>query len=231
MSLNKHIGPGLALYQGELVLKDNGGVEATFKKFSHSSEHLKGTKHGHVYLTNFRLLFVNNSKNDMLHELSMPFPKIKDFEIKQPMFGANYLQGRILAEPDGGWMGSATFEMVFKNGGAIEIGQKLVELATNPSQSMYTAPATTIIVNPANTVQGYAMPGAENAYCFPAPTAPPVYAGPPQPPMYPNYPAQSPTAPITGDAKAAEAEQNSLPPQYSAYSAPPKYDDIEKKHQ
>ena len=31
----------------------------------------------------------------------MPFPKIKDFEIKQPMFGANYLQGRILAEPDG----------------------------------------------------------------------------------------------------------------------------------
>ena len=30
----------------------------------------------------------------------------------------------------GGWEGSAWFEMTFKSGGAIEIGQKLVELAT-----------------------------------------------------------------------------------------------------
>ena len=37
------------------VLRDSSGVEATFKKFSHSCEHLKGTKHGHVYLTNFRV--------------------------------------------------------------------------------------------------------------------------------------------------------------------------------
>ena len=63
---------------------------------------------------------------------------------------------------------------------------------------MYTAPVSTIIVNPSNCVQGYAVPGAENAYCFPPPAAPPVYAGPPQPPVYPNYPPQPPTAPVAG---------------------------------
>jgi len=59
---------------------------------------------------------------------------------------------------------------------------------------MYSAPVRTVIVTPSNTVQGYAVPGAENAYCFPAATAPPVYAGAPQPPMYPNYSNQAPTA-------------------------------------
>ena len=42
------------------------------------------------------------------------------------------------------------------------------------------------------------MPGAENAYCFPAATAPPAYAGPPQPPTYPNYQTQPPAVPIAG---------------------------------
>ena len=33
------------------------------------------------------------------------------------------------------------------------------------------------------------------------------------------------------DAKAMEAAQSNLPPQYDAYSAPPKYDEIDKKQQ
>ena len=37
----------------------------------------------------------------MLREISMPFKQIKDFEIKQPMLGANYLYGRLIAEPNG----------------------------------------------------------------------------------------------------------------------------------
>ena len=34
----------------------------------------------------------------------------------------------------GGWEGSASFEFVFKKGGAIDIGKKLMELATQRNQ-------------------------------------------------------------------------------------------------
>ncbi|CAK8683497.1 unnamed protein product [Clavelina lepadiformis] len=184
MSLNKNVAGGIALFQGEMILRESDGVEATFKKFTHSCEHLKGSKRGHVYLTNFRLIFISEKKSDMLRELSMPFKNIKDFEIKQPVFGANYLQGKVIAENQGGWEGSAVFEMVFKDGGAIEIGEKLVDLATKPPKMMYPAPS--VLVCPAVSIQGYAVAGSSNAYAFPAPSAPPLYQPQPNPPAYPQ---------------------------------------------
>ena len=67
---------------------------------------------------------------------------------------------------------------------------------------MYPATATTIIVNANSSVQGYAVPGAQNAYAFPAATAPPAYSVPPNPPVYhqqpPVYPNQPPVAPNAG---------------------------------
>nr|XP_009857700.1 WW domain-binding protein 2-like [Ciona intestinalis] len=234
MSFNKHMGPGLALFQGEMILMDHENVEMVLKKFSHSCEHLKGQKIGHVYLTNFRLLFVSSKSNDMLRELSMPFKNIKDFEIKQPVFGANYLQGKLNAEPDGGWQGFGIFEMTFKSGGAIEVGQKLVKLATNPPQMMYPAPP--VMVYPTASIPGYQVPGSTNAYAFPAQASappPPMYqpqAGAYQPPPYPQqapYPPQS-----SQQAKAMEAQQSTLPPQYTEQQqAPPKYDEAMKKDQ
>lgn len=213
MSLNKNSGVGVALYQGELIHQDKKNVEVNLKKASHSCEHLKGTKHGHAYLTNFRLIFMCTSKNDMLRELSMPFKQIKDFEIKQPVFGANFLTGKLLAEPDGGWEGSVIFEMYFKDGGAITIGQKLVQLATNPQPQLsalsmhiyngvphpaYAAPQPQPYAygggypttQPAYVPQqGVPMPGSSNSYYFAAPAQqpppPPAYvAGPPAPPGY-----------------------------------------------
>ena len=45
------------------------------------------------------------------------------------MFGANYLKGKVRAQPNGGWVGEAKFKLHFKHGGAIEYGQALLQAA------------------------------------------------------------------------------------------------------
>lgn len=199
MSLNKNTGVGVALYQGEMINLDKKNVDMILKNASHSCEHLKGTKHGHIYLTNYRLIFMCTSKNDMLRELSMPFKQIKDFEIKQPVFGANFLKGKLVAEANGGWEGSVVFEIFFKDGGAIDVGQTLVKLATNPQPqlsalTMHIYNGGNIAPHPAYAAQqpfpqpayapqpGIPVPGSSNSYYFPS--QPPAYSNPPPPPGY-----------------------------------------------
>lgn len=236
MSLNKS--QGLQLFQGEITAQHHKDVEITFKHVKYPCEHLKGTKTGQLYLTNFRVFFVNGKSNDMLQTFSMPFKLIKDFEIKQPMFGANYLEGKILAEDGGGWQGSAKFEIVFKAGGAIEVGQSLVKMAKNPQmmyishQPMIYSPGATVLTTTPVAQNGYYPP--QQPYAAPPPngyqpTAPPAYnmpsaSNPQMPQPYPQpYPQYNGTA---NDAKAAEAmASSSLPPGYtSAVAQPPPYD-------
>lgn len=50
-------------------------------------------------------------------------------EIEQPVFGANYIKGKVRAQPNGNWMGEAKFKMTFKHGGAIEFGQAMLKAA------------------------------------------------------------------------------------------------------
>merc|ERR1712002_284759 len=93
MSINRSTGPGISFWDGEMVVQDHDNVQMSLKKNTHSTEHLKGVKLGKVYLTNYRMVFRTKSTKDMMQELSMPFKQIKDFEIKQPVFGANYIYG------------------------------------------------------------------------------------------------------------------------------------------
>ena len=50
---------------------------------------------------------------------------VLDLDIKQPLFGANYITALVLAEIDGGFEGSASFDLTFKDGGAIDFGKLL----------------------------------------------------------------------------------------------------------
>lgn len=51
---------------------------------------------------------------------------MRQVELEQPVFGANYIKGKVLAEPNGNWVGSADFKLWFFSGGAIEFGQAMV---------------------------------------------------------------------------------------------------------
>lgn len=50
-------------------------------------------------------------------------------DIEQPVFGANYIKGKVRAQPNGNWMGEAKFKLTFKHGGAIEFGQSMLKAA------------------------------------------------------------------------------------------------------
>lgn len=50
-------------------------------------------------------------------------------EVEQPIFGANYIKGKVRAQPNGNWTGEARFKLTFKHGGAIEFGQAMLRVA------------------------------------------------------------------------------------------------------
>ena len=61
-----------------------------------------GDKSGRLYLTTHRMIF-NNKKEDLLKSFSFPFVALRDVELEQPIFGANYIKGKVVAQPDGGF--------------------------------------------------------------------------------------------------------------------------------
>jgi len=211
MSINRSIGPQISFWEGEMAIQEHTNIQMVLKKNSHSNEHLKGTKAGKIYLTNYRLIFRTKNTNDMMQELSMPFKQIKDFEIKQPVFGANFLTAKLLAEPNGGWEGSVVFEITFKDGGAIELGQKLIDIASKPLRPMYMQSTIHFAQTyPPQHPGGYVD---QHYHHQTSPGQPPMYAGhhPPPPPAYNGAPPPN------------MQQGSTLPPQYDPTQQPPAY--------
>ncbi|MEJ1269290.1 unc-13 homolog D [Cricetulus griseus] len=226
MALNKNHseGGGVIVNNTESILMSYDHVELTFNDMKNVPEAFKGTKKGTVYLTPYRVIFLSKGK-DAMQSFMMPFYLMKDCEIKQPVFGANFIKGTVKAEAGGGWEGAASYKLTFTAGGAIEFGQRMLQVASQASRG--EAP---------NGAYGYPyMPSG--AYVFPPPVAngmypcPPGYPYPPPPPEFypgppmmdgamgyvqpppPPYPGpmeppvSGPSAPSTpaAEAKAAEA--------------------------
>lgn len=95
--------------------------------------------------------------NDTFQSFSMPFFCMRNLEIEQPVFGANYIKGEVKSEPQGlkikfkalnqfiisviitcnntetflgRWDGIAKFKLWFNNGGAIDFGSALMRAGT-----------------------------------------------------------------------------------------------------
>jgi len=236
MSINCSRGPGIFFWDGEVVKQEHSNVTTVLKKNTHANEHLKGTKHGSIYLTNFRLIFRTKGSKDMLQELSMPFKQIKDFEIKQPVFGANLLYGKLIAEQNGGWEGSVIFEITFKDGGAIEVGKKLIDLATKPLQPQYTHRTIAFAQSGAYmTGPGAPYPPPQHHYVPQAPMysqqGPQYQPAPMYPPPYQmpsTYPPQYAPNPNQPQQQIPQQPGSSLPPGYDPYQMPPAYNATEK---
>lgn len=62
----------------------------------------------------------------LLHSYLKPFFQVT---VEQPMFSANFIRGKITAQPNGNFMGEVKFKLVFKSGGAIEYGQAMLKAA------------------------------------------------------------------------------------------------------
>lgn len=99
----------------------------------------KGTKHGSIYLTTHRLIYNAKKFEDAMKSFSFPFICLNDVEVEQPMFGANYIRGKVRAQPDGNFVGEAKFKITFKSGGAIEFAQAALRAAHMAQQNAHGA--------------------------------------------------------------------------------------------
>ncbi|KAK6170245.1 hypothetical protein SNE40_018684 [Patella caerulea] len=247
---------GVLIYSGERILIFYNAIEMTFE--GPNTPHFKGKKKGRIYLTTHRMIFTSTDGKDVLQSFSFPFLNLREVELEQPIFGANFIKGRIIAEQGGNWNGEAKFKMHFNHGGAIEFGQcmlKAAQLASRnrpPQPPPYSPPTGPIYQAPP---PAYEAPHTQFYDWVPYqtfPTAPPpeyVYmteAPPPYPGVDPNaavYPPPYAGSNNTGNAKereaAASAYYNPANPQNVYMPAqnmqngyqqpPPSYDDATKK--
>ncbi|NXX58721.1 WBP2 protein, partial [Scopus umbretta] len=97
---NHSEGGGVIVNNSENVLMTYDHIEITFSDIDPMPDAFKGTKKGSVFLTPYRVIFVSKGK-DAMQSFMMPFYLLKDCEIKQPVFGANYIKGTVKAEAGG----------------------------------------------------------------------------------------------------------------------------------
>jgi len=197
MALNTaHANGGVLIHAGESILLFCDNVNMEFAGQDGAEFH--GSKHGRLYLTTHRMIFNNKKQEDPMKSFSFPFVALKDVELEQPVFGANYIKGKVRAQPGGNFTGEAKFKLHFKSGGAIDFGQAMLKAAqmagrhyggvndapppyTPPSSDWYAAPPPAYSANPA----GYSgwvppthvfpdMPPANSVYMT---DAPPPYPG------------------------------------------------------
>jgi len=244
MSLNTaHANGGVLIYFNERILLFCDGVEMGFEMPGKSMPHFKGQKKGRIYLTTHRVIFNNKDNKDILQSFSIPFYCMKEVELKQPVFGANYIAGIVNAESGGNWQGLGKWKLWFNSGGAIEFGQAMLQAGRLASNNMrdppppYTPPTAPFYQPPP---PAYAPPQTAMYAFVPYqtfPSAPPadgVYMSQ-APPPYPGIDPSLPAPP--GASKAAEAASSAyysngnphdlyIP---SGVQFPPSYDEATKK--
>lgn len=215
MSLNTaHANNGVLIHAGEgiLIFCDNVTMEFS----GQDAPAFKGTKQGRVYLTTHRMIFNNEKDSDPMQSFSFPFVTLNDVQLEQPVFGANYIKGKVRAQENGNWTGEAKFKLVFKHGGAIDYGQAMLRAAamaqrnagtappppyTPPGGGWYAAPPPAYTPNPYNygwvpsTTVFPDQPAPNSIYMHDSPPPyPGIISGPPQgqPQGYPQgYPPQA----------------------------------------
>jgi len=218
------------IYNGEMILLFIKECNLSFTTYTNPD--FRGTKKGNLYLTSHRIIFVNREAANF-HSLSMPFSSMRTIKLEQPILGANYLAGVIIAQPGGNFDGEANWKLTFNRGGCIDFGQALLKAndmanSYRPQNAppMYAPPAGSFFAAPPAY---YTAPGGQyNGFQAPVqsfPDQPPagsvfMYE---QPPPYPGIgPDQTPHPVNNQGGSAAYPNLNgmaSAPP--DPYAPPP----------
>lgn len=128
MSLNTaHADHGVLIHAGEGIILFSDNVTVEF--YGNDTAEFKGVKTGRMYLTTHRMIYNSKSNSDTMRSFSFPFIALQDVTVEQPMFSANYIKGKVRAQPNGNFIGEVKFKLTFKSGGAIEFGQAMLKAA------------------------------------------------------------------------------------------------------
>ena len=94
MALNTaHANGGVLIHAGECILLFSDNVQMEFA--GQDGSEFKGEKKGRLYLTTHRMIFNTKKQDDPMKSFSFPFVALKDVELEQPIFGANYIKGKV----------------------------------------------------------------------------------------------------------------------------------------
>ncbi|RWS15758.1 WW domain-binding protein 2-like protein [Dinothrombium tinctorium] len=227
---------GVCIFNGELILLYCDAVNCEIEG--------KASVKGRIYLTTHRIVFTATplQQSAVLKSFSAPFYAMFDLNLEQPIFGANYIKGKVRGEGD---TPNFVFKLKFNKGGAIEFGQAMsnaAKLASNAATQQnfqppppYTPTASSFYQAPDTVYQ----PGYPVGFVLPVnvfPDAPPpgfIYmtqAPPPYPGLnttgsQPNY-ANASNYQTPGYSSAPSA-----PGFNAANEQPPSYDEATKKAQ
>jgi len=194
-SINKghHEGTGgVLIFNGELILLFCEGVNIEVDGH--------GSVSGKIYLTTHRVIFTTDpGVKSPLRSLSAPFYAMFDLKLEQPVFGANYIKGKVKQENhESGNNPPYAYKIRFNKGGAIEFGQAMsmaakqandiaMQSAFQPPPAYTPSPAEQYYQAPGNVYQpmypvGFALPTqvfnqAPPAGFIYAMDAPPPYPG------------------------------------------------------
>ncbi|XP_065659900.1 WW domain-binding protein 2 isoform X2 [Hydra vulgaris] len=232
---------GRLTLQGDYVVYHQDGVDFSLEG-DRVPSNLIGNYTGDMFITNLKLIFVNSSSAKGYQTFSMDFQGIRNVEVKQPIFGANFLKGFVKSEPNGGWEGNANFKIVFPKGGAIEFADQFQRAVNQSSRyrqnGMAPPPPQPAFVPQQGYYQPagyYAQPGfypqdpMQNGAYYPPPQGYGYPAPPGGQPMYaptaqapPPYPYNQAQAVYSTNPKAQEAYMsgNNV---YVPNEAPPPY--------
>ncbi|XP_052845236.1 WW domain-binding protein 2 isoform X2 [Drosophila gunungcola] len=202
MSVNTaHANNGVLIHAGEYILLHSDSVSMEFS--GQDNPIFKGSKAGRIYLTSHRMIFNSKKAADMMQSFSAPFVALSDVEIEQPVFGANYIKGKVRAQPNGNYVGEVKFKLHFKAGGAIEYGQALLRSAKTAMNNYHRGGMA------GDDPPPYQPAGAWNEAPPPAYQPPPGYYG-----WLPHHDAFSGPAPNT-------VFMSDNPPPYPGIAPPP----------
>ncbi len=98
---------------------------------------------GRIYLTTHRIIFTSQPINQSLKSFSAPFYAMFDLSLEQPVFGANYIKGKVRNESQPDSQNGIIFKLKFSSGGAIEFGQAMdcaAKQASHMAQQMHFQP-------------------------------------------------------------------------------------------
>ncbi len=98
-----------------LAVEDTAGARAAW--FARRPPSLAFSGAGTVYLTNFRLVFVASKPTPDFQSIELPLLYIRDFDVVQPIFGANYLHGICEPTADSSAAGMIKWRVSFMAGG------------------------------------------------------------------------------------------------------------------
>ncbi|KAK3704060.1 hypothetical protein QZH41_019015 [Actinostola sp. cb2023] len=100
MSINKiECSDGRLTLHGDYVVYHQDGVQ--FELLGDGIPgFLKGSRKGNIFVSTNRVIFAPMAMTEV-GSFSMNFQSIRGVEVKQPMFGANFIKGDVISEPEG----------------------------------------------------------------------------------------------------------------------------------